>query len=75
MTEVPDSKILSEVPRSDLRAKPAKRVWLYHQVDLTDPEGKPVSRLKVAFFDGADAHRLAQSLGEPPPQGQRAGAG
>lgn len=69
VSEVPDSKILSEVPRSDLRAKPAKRVMLYHQVDLTDPEGKPVSRMKMALFDGGDARRLALALGEAPPQG------
>src|SRR5437867_6291738 len=35
----PDSKIVTEIPREQLRAKPARRVMLYQAVDLTDPQG------------------------------------
>lgn len=62
----PESKIVTDVPRSELRAKPAKRVALYHAVDLTDPQGNKVVRMKFAFFDGGDAKNFAQALGEPP---------
>jgi hypothetical protein len=63
----PDSKIRTEVSRADLRARPAKRVALFHAVDLTDPEGNKVARMKFGFFDGASAHKFAQLLGEAPP--------
>lgn len=66
VVEQPDSKIVAQMARSDLRAKPAKRVALYHQVDLTDIEGKAVARMKFALFDGADARSVAQGLGLPP---------
>ena len=61
-----DSTIKSEFPRGELRAKPARRIMLYHQVDLTDLQGKPVGRMKFGFFDGADARSIAQGLGPPP---------
>jgi hypothetical protein len=63
----PDSKVVTEIPRSELRARPAKRVALYHAVDLTDPQGNKVARMKFSFFDGASAQKFAQGLGEPPP--------
>jgi hypothetical protein len=66
IVDQPDSKLRAEIPRADLRARPAKRVALYHAVDLTDPEGKKVARMKFGFFDGASAHKFAQGLGEPP---------
>jgi hypothetical protein len=66
MVETPDSKILAQMDRSDLRAKPAKRVALYRQVDLTDVEGRPVARMKFGLFDGADASGIADRLGLPP---------
>src|SRR5215472_13273930 len=34
-----DSKIVTEIQRSELRATPAKRVALFIAVDLTDPQG------------------------------------
>ena len=65
-TDQADSKIRTEIPRADLRAKPARRIALYHQVDLTDSEGAPVARMKFGLFDGADARNLAQALGPAP---------
>ena len=62
----PDSKIVTEIPREQLRAKPARRVMLYQAVDLTDPQGNKVTRMKFSLFDGADAKKFAQVLGEPP---------
>src|SRR5437016_2077173 len=62
----PDSKIVTEIPREQLRAKPARRVMLYRAVDLTDPQGNKVTRMKFSLFDGADATKFAQLLGEPP---------
>jgi hypothetical protein len=65
-TDQADSTIRSQMPRAELRAKPARQIMLYHQVDLTDTEGKPVARMKFGLFDGADARNLAQALGEAP---------
>ena len=62
----PDSKIVTEIPREQLRAKPARRVMLYQAVDLTDPQGTKVTRMKFSLFDGAAAKKFAQVLGEPP---------
>ena len=61
-----DSKIVNEIPRSELRAKPAKRVMLYYAVDLTDPQGNKLARMKFAFYRGGDAKAFAQALGQPP---------
>jgi hypothetical protein len=58
-----DSKIVTEIPRSELRAKPAKRVMLYIAVDLADAQGNKVTRMKFAFNAMADAQRFAQGLG------------
>jgi hypothetical protein len=66
IVEEADSKIVNEIPRSELRARPAKRVALYHAVDLTDPQGNKLARMKFGFFDGGDAQKFAQRLGEPP---------
>jgi hypothetical protein len=65
MVEHPDSKIVAEIPRGELRAKPAKRVALYHAVDVTDVQGNKLSRLKFGFFDGAAAQKFATGLGAP----------
>jgi len=62
----PDSKIVTEIPREQLRAKPARRVMLYQAVDLTDPQGTKVTRMKFSLFDGAAAKKFAEVLGEPP---------
>jgi hypothetical protein len=61
----PDSKIRIEVPRSDIRAQPAKRVFTYIAVDLTDPQGSKLTRMKFPFWAGGEARRIAQALGEP----------
>lgn len=68
IADQPDSKIVTEIPRSDLRARPARRVMLYQAVDLTDPQGNKVARMKFGLFDGADATKFSQGLGEPPIQ-------
>ncbi len=65
IVDSPDSKIVTEVPRSELRAKPAKRVALFIAVDLTDTQGNKVARMKFAFFDMEAAKRFAQGLGQP----------
>ena len=64
IVDSPDSKIVTEVPRSELRAKPAKRVALFIAVDLTDAQGNKLTRMKFAFFDMAVARRFAQGLGQ-----------
>jgi hypothetical protein len=61
-----DSKIKNELQRAELRAKPARRIMLYHQVDVTDDQGNPVARIKFGFFDGASAQGIAQGLGPAP---------
>jgi hypothetical protein len=65
MVDHVESKIKTEIPRSDLRAKPAKRVALYHAVDVTDAQGNKLTRLKFSFFNGGDAKNFAQGLGAP----------
>jgi hypothetical protein len=66
IVEEADSKIVTEIPRSELRARPAKRVALYYAVDLTDPQGNKMARMKFGFFDRGDAQKFAQGVGEPP---------
>ena len=65
MVEHPESKIVAEIARRELRARPAKRVALYHAVDVTDVQGNKLSRLKFGFFDGAAAQKFATGLGAP----------
>ena len=65
IVDSPDSKIVTEIPRSELRAKPAKRVALFIAVDLTDAQGNKLTRMKFGFLSMADAQRFAQGLGEP----------
>ena len=59
----PDGKIVAEIPRAELRAQPAKRVMLYHAVDVTDVAGNKLTRMKFGLFDGAAARQFAQGLG------------
>ena len=66
MVERPASKIVTEVPRSELRARPARRVMLYHAVDVTDVAGNKLTRLKFGFLDGEAARSFAQGLGAGP---------
>lgn len=63
IVDSPDSKIVTEIPRSELRAMPAKRVMLYHAVDVTDTQGNKLTRMKFGFFDGGDAKKFADLLG------------
>jgi hypothetical protein len=65
MVETPDSKIAAEIPRTELRARPARRVALYHAVDVTDTQGNKLTRMKFGFFDGGDAQKFATGLGAP----------
>jgi hypothetical protein len=65
-----DSKIKNEFSRAELRAKPARRIMLYHQVDVTDVQGSPVARMKFGLFDGASARGIADGLG-PAPMAQK----
>jgi hypothetical protein len=66
VVEEADSKIVSQMQRSDLRAKPARRVMLYRRVDVTDLEGRPVARMNFSLFDHGDARRIADGLGLAP---------
>ena len=65
IVDKPDSKIVTEIPREDLRARPAKRVFTYFAVDLTDPQGNKLTRLKFPFWKGGEARSFSQALGEP----------
>jgi hypothetical protein len=56
---------VTEIPRSEIRALPAKRVALYIAVDLTDAQANKVTRMKFGFFDMANAQKFAQGLGQP----------
>ncbi len=38
---------------------------LFIAVDLTDPQGNKLTRMKFAFYDMANAQKFAQGLGEP----------
>lgn len=58
-----ESRVVAELPRSELRAMPSKRVMLYHAVDLTDAQGNKVTRMKFSMMDGGDAKKFAQGLG------------
>lgn len=60
----PDSKIRLEIPRSEIRALPAK-LGLTYSVDLTDVEGKKLTRMKFPFWRGGMAKSFAQALGDP----------
>ena len=65
IVDQPDSKIVTAVPRSELRALPAKRVALFIAVDLTDTEGNKLTRMKFAFNAMGDAKAFANGLGAP----------
>jgi len=68
LVDRPDSKIRTEIPRSELRATPPRRplLGLYWLVVLTDAEGSRVAKMRFPFPDRADAQRFAQGLGPPP---------
>jgi hypothetical protein len=70
ITEQADSKIVTQVPRSDLRAHPARRPFLWTKVLLTDPTGTPVAQMQFPLPARGDAARIATALGPPPPQSQ-----
>jgi len=64
--EQADSKIVAEIPRADLRAKPPRRPFLWTKVDLTDPQGTPVARMQFPVPARGDAKLIAAALGQPP---------
>jgi hypothetical protein len=66
LIEQADSKIVTQVPRSDLRAHPAKRPFLWTKVELTDTQGTPVARMQFPLPNRGDAVRIATALGQPP---------
>jgi hypothetical protein len=66
LTEQADSKIVTQVPRSELRAHPARRPFLWTKVVLTDPSGTPVARMQFPLPTRGDAARIATALGLPP---------
>ena|SRR5690348_1042729 len=68
LVDRPDSKIRTEIPRSELRATAPRRplLGLYWLMELTDPEGRRVAKMRFPFTDRADAERFAQGLGPPP---------
>lgn len=72
IVDSPDSKIVTEIPRGDLRAFPAKRVALFIAVDLTDPQGNKLTRMKFGFGSMADAQKFANGLGAPAMVGAKA---
>ncbi len=63
-----DSKIKTEIPRAELRATPPRRplLALYWLVELTDPEGNKVAKMRFTINNRADASAFAQGLGPPP---------
>ena len=63
IVDKPDSKIRLEIPRSEIRALPAKLAVTY-SVDLTDVEGKKLTRMKFPFWRGGMAKSFAEALGE-----------
>ena len=66
LLEKADSKIVTQVPRSELRAHPARRPFLWTKVDLTDPQGTPVARMQFPLPTRGNAARIATALGLPP---------
>ena len=66
LTEKADSKIVTQVPRSELRAHPARRPFLWTKVVLTDPQGTPVAQMQFPIPTRGDAARIANGLGQPP---------
>lgn len=68
LVDKPDSKIRTEIPRAELRATRPRRplLGLYKVVELTDPEGNRVAKMRFTITDSADAEKFAQGLGPPP---------
>jgi hypothetical protein len=66
LLEKADSKIVTQVPRSELRAHPARRPFLWTKVVLTDPQGTPVAQMQFPIPTRGDAARIATALGQPP---------
>ena len=65
-----DSKVRWEAPRSALRGR-AHRLFISYALDLTDADGRPVSRMRFPFISRADAKALADALGPPPPTAKK----
>jgi len=62
-----DSKIKTEIPRLELRALPPRRpiLGLYWLMELTDPEGNRVAKVRFPITDRGDAEAFARGLGQP----------
>src|SRR5438445_9023352 len=61
-----ESKVVAQMPRSEVRAKLPRRRVLNILLELTDPEGTPAGRMIFTHFNKSDASRLATALGQPP---------
>jgi hypothetical protein len=66
INDSPDSKIVGQLPRSDLRATPPHRRFLWTKVMLTSPQGTPVGRMMFPVPARGDAKLIANALGAPP---------
>lgn len=62
-----DSKIVTALPRSELRAKPPYQRLLWTNLDLTDAQGRSIARMQFPIPNRGHADQIAQLLGEPPP--------
>jgi hypothetical protein len=61
-----ESKVVAQMPRSEVRAKPPRRRVLNIRLELTDPQGTPMGRMGFTHLNMSDASRLATALGQPP---------
>jgi hypothetical protein len=66
INDSPDSKIVGQLPRSDLRARPPHRRFLWTKVVLTNPEGTPVGQMLFPLPARGDARLVANALGAAP---------
>jgi hypothetical protein len=65
LSDQADGKIVAQMPRSELRARPPKRGIFNIKLYLTDPQGTPVSRMIFGHWAMGDASRFAAALGQP----------
>lgn len=66
VNDQPESKIVAQMPRSELRARPPRRGVFNIKLYLTDPQGTPVSRMIFGHWNMSDPARFAAALGQPP---------
>lgn len=65
LTTRPDSRIVRQFSRENLRALPPGRVFFWTTVDLTDPSGGQVAHLSFKLPWRSDAIDIAKALGTP----------